>query len=209
MNDSANKAEPIGEETQDKYCSTREAAKMMGVSLRTAQLMVERGLLQAWKTSGGHRRILLDSVRQYLRERERGGNGGRDAQLSILVVEDDDFQRETYQAAMKAWGLPVTVSVAEHGYDALVMIGREPPDILIADLIMPEMDGFEMIRRLRANRNQDTMDIIVVSAMSASDITSRNTLPNDITVLGKPVPFDELRGYVQARLADRRRSPLA
>lgn len=208
MNDTMN-AENIGEDPQDKYCSTREAAKMMGVSLRTAQLMVERGLLQAWKTSGGHRRILQESVRQYLRERERGGAGNRDSALSILVVEDDALQREAYRHIMENWGLPVTINVAEHGYDALVMIGREPPDILIADLIMPEMDGFEMIRRLRANRKLDIMDIIVVSALSAEEIAKRDTLPSDITVLHKPVPFHELRGYVQARLTDRKRTVAA
>ncbi len=200
-----NSTEPQAEEVQDKYCSTRDAAKMMGVSLRTAQLMVERGVLQAWKTSGGHRRILLESVRQYLRDRERGGSGIRESTLSVMVVEDDAILREAYRQVIDRWELPVTVRLAEHGFDALVMIGREMPDILITDLNMPEMDGFEMIRRLRANSDLDAMDIIVVSGLNEAEIAARPALPADVTVLGKPVPFLELRGYVQARLASRRR----
>lgn len=193
------------DKVQDQYCSTRDAAKMMGVSLRTAQLMVERGVLQAWKTAGGHRRIQLESVRQYLRERERGGALPRESVLSILVVEDDAILREAYRKVMAHWELPVSVRLAENGFDALLMIGREMPDILITDLAMPKMDGFEMLRKLRANPDYGIMDIIVVSGLEPAEIAARSGLPADVTVLAKPVPFQELRGYVQARLAARRR----
>ena len=49
--------------------STREAAQLLGISLRTAQLWVESGVLRAWKTAGGHRRILRASVEAVLAER--------------------------------------------------------------------------------------------------------------------------------------------
>lgn len=192
-------------QVQDQYCSTREAAKMMGVSLRTAQLMVERGALQAWKTAGGHRRILLESVRRYLRERERGGAPPRESALSILVVEDDAILREAYRQVMGHWDLPISPRFAENGFDALVMIGQEIPGILITDLDMPKMDGFEMLRKLRANPDLKAMDIIVVSGLEPAEIARRGGLPAALTVLAKPVPFHELRGYTQARLADRRR----
>lgn len=52
-----------------QVCSTREAAEMLGVSLRTIQLWVDSGVLEAWKTAGGHRRVSLDSV-----ERVRNGH---------------------------------------------------------------------------------------------------------------------------------------
>jgi excisionase family DNA binding protein len=50
------------EKVQKTFCTTREAAKLLGVSLRTAQLWSESGLLEAWKTAGGHRRITRDSI---------------------------------------------------------------------------------------------------------------------------------------------------
>ena len=52
-------------------CTTREAAKALGVALRTAQLWAETGRLRAWKTVGGHRRILVSSVHDLLQERGR------------------------------------------------------------------------------------------------------------------------------------------
>jgi excisionase family DNA binding protein len=48
------------------FCTTREAAEMLGVSLRTAQLWSESGLLDAWKTGGGHRRISRQSIERLL-----------------------------------------------------------------------------------------------------------------------------------------------
>lgn len=47
------------------YCTTAEAARSLGVSIRTIQLWVDSGVLTAWKTVGGHRRILLDSVERF------------------------------------------------------------------------------------------------------------------------------------------------
>jgi excisionase family DNA binding protein len=61
-------------ETGEDVCSTREAADRLGVSLRTVQLWSEAGLLRAWKTPGGHRRILTDSIDE--RGARPAGNSG-------------------------------------------------------------------------------------------------------------------------------------
>ena len=57
--------------TPEVYFSTREAAERLNVSLRTVQLWVEAGLLRAWKTEGGHRRILRSSLDELLAKRAR------------------------------------------------------------------------------------------------------------------------------------------
>ena len=51
------------------FCTTREAATLLGVSVGTVQLWVESGLLQAWKTNGGHRRVLRDSIDRLLHQK--------------------------------------------------------------------------------------------------------------------------------------------
>ena len=87
----------------------------------------------------------------------------------------------------------------------MVEIGREPPDLLIVDLRIPGIDGFEMIRRLRENPLCADVAIVVVSALTAKEIAAAGGLPPDVTVYRKPIPFQELRGYVQALIALRRR----
>lgn len=186
-----------------EFISTAQAAKQLGLSLGAVQQMVESGTLAGWKTAGGHRRIRQDSVDALLaRARGPGAtprkSGGR---LRVLVVEDDPLLQGIYRQNFTNWGLPMDVNYMEHGLDALVEVGREPPDLLIADLRIPGIDGFEMIRRLRDNPLSSDVAIVVVSALSPKDIEAEGGLPEDVTVYRKPIPFHELRGYIQALIA--------
>jgi excisionase family DNA binding protein len=195
------------ERIQKTFCTTREAADMLGVSLRTAQLWVESGLLQAWKTSGGHRRISRDSIECLLakprEEREapleaampaaRLDTEAAAAPFSVLVVEDEAALRRIYEITLARWPMRPQVLTACDGYEALVRIGDVKPDLLITDLRMPGMDGFRMLKALRDMPELDGMAIVVVSGLAPDEILSHGGLPADIAVLPKPIPFDQLR----------------
>jgi excisionase family DNA binding protein len=188
-------------ESNDPYCSTSQAAKMLGVSLGTVQNMVEEGALDAWKTSGGHRRIKRESVQALIAKR-----GSAQALpvmseigLSVLIAEDDVFLQKLYRKTMEGWGLPLTIEIVGNGFDALMVAGQRVPDVLIVDLIMPGMDGFELVRALHGNPALSATDIIVVSSMSRDEIAQRGTLPADVPIYGKPIPFHELHGFFRAK----------
>lgn len=191
----------------DRYLTTRQVASRLGISLGTVQQMVESGALEAWKTAGGHRRILASSVEAYVARTHpatRADNAERP--LDILIAEDDPLQRKLYETTLGTWQLPLRIRLVDNGFDGLIEVGRSVPDILIADLVMPAMDGFEMVRRLRERPELAPMDILVVSALSAEEIAAAGGLPSAVTVYRKPVPFHELKGYTQARLSTRRRN---
>ena len=189
-----------------EYLSTRQAAIRLGVSLGTVQNMVESGALEAWKTAGGHRRIPVASVETLLARRRSLTPSAQEygSQIDILVAEDDLTLQMLYQMTVDSWNLPVKLRIVANGFDGLLQVGQRVPDILIADLMMPGMDGFEMIRRLRANTDLARMDIIVVSAIDRDEILARG-LPSDITIFGKPIPFHEIKGFILGRLASRQR----
>ena len=181
---------------------------MLGLSLGTVQQMVESGALAAWKTAGGHRRVSVASVGDQLRRRSGVPSAPRvqSATLSVLIAEDDDILQQLYRATMANWNLPIALQIVGNGFEGLVQIGQQPPDLLILDLMMPGLDGFEMIRTLRANPALSDMDIVVVSGMSADQVDERGGLPADITLYGKPIPFAQLHGYLHAKLAQRQRA---
>lgn len=189
------------------YCTTRDAAEMLGVSLRTVQLWAESGLLDAWKTEGGHRRINQASVHRLLAEKEaldaKHVATTRADRLKVLVVEDDSVLLRLYKTVIAGWGLPLDVITAGNGIDGLMLIGREAPDLMITDLAMPGMDGFQLIRSLAASYFREGMEIVVVSGLEAVDIAARGGLPADIRLFPKPVPFVELRGVAAGLLARR------
>jgi excisionase family DNA binding protein len=189
------------------YCSTKEAAAVLGVSHRTVQLWVENGTLQAWRTAGGHRRITLESVNRLVDGR-RAAIGGGAAQTStpaasaapgkprVLVVDDDPLMLRLYELEMAGWGLDMDLIKAHNGFEALIRIGERRPDLLVSDLNMPGMDGFRMIRTLREDSGTMGMNVIVVSGLDRATIKAMG-LPSDIPVFPKPVPFNELRTAVQ------------
>lgn len=131
-------------------------------------------------------------------------NGGN--KLRVVVVEDDSLLQTIYRETLSSWPMEIELCVFDHGLDALVEVGREPPDLLIADLRMPGLDGFEMIRRLRENPVASRVAIVVVSALTSAEISAEGGLPEDVTAYRKPVPFHELHGYMQALIAQRKRS---
>ncbi len=192
-----------------EFISTAQAARQLGLSLGAVQQMVESGTLAGWKTAGGHRRIRQDSVDALLARSQQSGaahprNSGN--KLRVVVVEDDSLLQAVYRETLSSWPMEIELCVLAHGLDALVEVGREPPDLLIADLRMPGLDGFEMIRRLRDNPVASGVAIVVVSALTSEEISAEGGLPEDVTVYRKPVPFHELHGYMQALIAQRKRA---
>jgi len=186
-----------------EFCSTKDAARLLGVSHRTVQLWVENGALQAWKTAGGHRRITLASVNRLVDARRHATAAPAPAPSGpskILLVDDDRTMLRLYELEIAGWGLPVTVIKAHDGFEALLRIGEQRPDILVSDLSMPGMDGFRMIRTLRADPACAEMAIIVVSGLDRPTIESMG-LPREIPVFPKPVPFTQLRAAVERALA--------
>jgi len=185
------------------YCSTKEAAATLGVSHRTVQLWVENGTLQAWRTAGGHRRITVESVNRLVDGR-RIAIGAPPAPAGatapgkprVLVVDDDPLMLRLYELEMAGWGMDFEVVKANNGFEALIRIGEQRPDLLVSDLNMPGMDGFRMIRTLREDSGTAGMNMIVVSGLDRATIKAMG-LPTDIPVFPKPVPFDELRGAVE------------
>jgi excisionase family DNA binding protein len=193
------------ERVQKIFCTTREASEILGVSLRTAQLWVESGLLEAWKTSGGHRRISRDSVERLLfnpalRSGARAAatndpapaTGESPTPLSILVVEDSAALRRLYELTMARWPLPVRVVTASDGHEALIRLGLHRPDLLIADLNMPKLDGFHMLEAIRATPELNDMAIVAVTGLEPREVLERGGVPEGVRVLPKPVPFAEL-----------------
>jgi len=186
------------------FYTTREAAELLGVSLRTVQLWVEDGVLKAWKTAGGHRRLSRDSVENILGQQQGALNNEiLDKETKILVIEDDLDLLELYKLRIQLWDLPVKVLTAASGYEGLIKIGENQPDIVILDLILPNMDGFQLIETLMNTGNFKDMKIIVISALTDVEIEEKGGLHKSITLLHKPISFEKLHKLVLGTLSNK------
>ncbi len=90
--------------------------------------------------------------------------GARKEAIKILVAEDSPTQAEHLRFILEKGG--IKVSVASNGREALALFRRSKPDIVVADVVMPEIDGYELCRRIRKELNCVEMPIILVTALS-------------------------------------------
>ncbi len=178
-----------------EYYTTIETAKLLGVSVRTVQLWVENGSLEAWKTAGGHRRIVAKSVHDYLASQHQI-ESAPSKRKRVLVVEDNPTVAKFYQAAIDSWRQPIDVVIKQDGFEGLLDIGQTPPDLLISDIYMPGMDGLQMIRSLYKSQQLSSEKIIVISGLSNEAISERGGIPTDVAFFRKPVNVEQLKGVI-------------
>lgn len=204
------------------YMTTREAAESLGVSLRTAQQWVERGLLDAWKTEGGHRRITVESVTRLKESRPSGGGSSAapmlapdlppaqraavpklTERLKVLVIEDDKILMRLYKLVLSRFPLPIDLVTAPNAIEGLLLLGRESPDLLITDVVMPGLDGYTMVKILCQSPFREGLEIVIVTGTPLAKEFQLPNLPHDIRILPKPVPFPEIQRICESILAQR------
>jgi len=114
----------------------------------------------------------------------------------IMLVDDDDAIRDMVGTALRYAGFDITVAV--DGRDAMGKLAQSPPDLLVLDVLMPGIDGFEVCRRLRAQR-EDTPIIFMTARASSRDVLEGFARGGD-DYITKPFVIDELVARIRAVL---------
>ncbi len=107
---------------------------------------------------------------------------------SILVVDDDESMRKLLQLHLSAAGYEV--HVAEDAIVAGYLVLRSPPDLIICDVNMPHMDGFEFIAALKADKTLPGIPVIFLTSMEEGD--DRGKSLGVVGYITKPVRADRL-----------------
>ncbi|HSD84046.1 MAG TPA: response regulator [Anaerolineae bacterium] len=111
----------------------------------------------------------------------------------ILVVEDDNSLSVLLRLIMKVQQEDWDVSSAATGVEALSQVERFHPDLILLDIMMPEMDGLEVARRLHADERYKDQKIVILSALSDADTQRRAKEAGVLEYWTKPISPDELR----------------
>lgn len=196
---------PTPKEPYDGYCGTSYAAKMLGISVGTVQGLVEKNELKAWKTHGGHRRISLQSVQDYQRRHNlvpaslvHGAS-----RLRVLVVEDEAVIRVMLQNQFDQWALPLDVVMYASAMEALVDLPGLHPQVLLTDLRMPGVDGFQLLKTLKDHALFNSLAVVVMTGLSDEEIQQHGGLPEGVQVIRKPLDVEWLKGFFDALISVR------
>ncbi len=184
------------------YYTTYQVAKFLGVSLPTVVNWVNSGLLRAHRTPGGHRRIAHPDVVAFARENQYPLHDIATAlpqRRKVLVVDDEPDFAQLVKEYLKIKG-DLDVEIAESGFQAGLTVARFRPDLILLDLMMPDMDGFEVHRMLRDDPETRHVPVIACTAYRdpAVDVRLRQQ-PFD-GFIEKPLELEALLHLVRGHL---------
>jgi len=157
--------DPAGD---DPFVTTREAAELLGVSLKTAQVWFEQGGIPSWKTPGGHRRARRSAV-MAMRKRDAKRSDPRLHQAILVHRASDVMQARVEQLRLSPF--PVHLCTGDL-LDLLIQVGTVAPEVLIIDLNDVDWQKFEMLRRITSSSRLSHVKVIALSALSERDLRS-------------------------------------
>jgi excisionase family DNA binding protein len=170
-----------------------QAAKYLGVAQSTIRKWSDQGLLPAFYTPGGHRRFRRRDLDSFLARSGRGGQPGP----RVLIVDDDPGLRRYVRVSLENEGYAVReAGSAEEGLAALE---EEPPDLILLDVMMPKVDGWEMLRLVQERHGVGTIPVIMFSGRvdeGAAEAASRGAQ----AFVGKPFDAEQLIESTKALL---------
>ena len=183
-----------------KIFSTFEVAKMLELSPGTVANWVDAGRLKAFNTLGGHRRIKVEDLEVFLAENkipapkelaERAA-----APRKVLIVEDDEkflkLMEKFFRTFRKKW----EVFAAADGFQAGSLVGSEKPDVVILDIMLPDINGFKVCEIIKAS-NRKTL-VIAVTGYDSEDIRTKILAAGADAYYVKPFRFQDLVDRIES-----------
>lgn len=188
--------------SEQELLTTSEVARYCRVTPDGVVKWIRSEKLRAFATPGGHYRIAKDDFRAFL---ERFGmpidqDFFAAERPRILVVDDEPVIVEIISRCLQDDREGYVIETAVDGYDAGFKLGSFRPDLVILDLMMPGMDGFELCRRIRANPNTVHTRVVAITGFPGHKAVDRIKQTGADLCLVKPLQMERLRNEVAALL---------
>ena len=174
---------------ESEWLTLGQAAAYLGVAQSTVRKWSDGGRVPAFYTPGGHRRFRRLDLDSFLAG-SRGGSSAPGTQPLVLIVDDDPRLREFVRVNLELEGYVVReAGDAAAGLDALE---QERPDLILIDVMMPEVDGFEMLRRMHESHGLNSVPVVMFSGKVDDDTAARASEEGVQAFIGKPFDPQQL-----------------
>ncbi len=117
---------------------------------------------------------------------------------TILIVDDHEDNVEVLKARLESWGY--RTAIAMDGEAALMQAAKVRPDLLLLDVMMPQIDGYEVARRLKADADLKYIPIIMQTALDSTEDKVEGLESGADDYIAKPIDFAELKARVRSML---------
>lgn len=177
---------------QRMYLTPNQVAEMLMVSPITVRQWSQKGDLESLQTPGGHRRYLYSQVEKFARERNIAIQTAADKKVKILIVDDDEQLVQFLVEILVSRYDGIEIETATDGFEAGFKVKSFHPSIVLLDLMMPGIDGFDVCEKLKSDPHTKSVRIIVVSGYLSDENIAKARSAGAESCLPKPIVPEKL-----------------
>ncbi len=187
--------------------SSRQVGKLVGADPSSVNRWIDSGKLNAYRTPGGHRRVLYDDLVAFL---EQCGMPLPDELMpekrAVLLVDDDTSSLRSLRRGLLRADKSLEVETCSSGIEALIKLGAQKPDVVVIDTGMPGVDGVEVCKRIKSNTDTRNTMIIAISGKVTTASEKKILGAGADALLAKPLKPAILLDAIRSGVDDRRRA---
>ena len=178
--------ETMAESQRSEVLTTHAVARLCGVSRPTVIRWIQDGLLDAYKTPGGHRRVRRGALLEFCREHGVPLVSSDSSPRPVLVVDDEPSVRGAMVKLVQRLAPDTPVLAAEDAFQAGQLFNEHAPALVFLDLRLPGMDGFRFLEHIRSSPGGGDTQVVAMSGMGARDLHLRTERAGFAGLLRKP-----------------------
>jgi excisionase family DNA binding protein len=172
--------------------TTGEAAKVCKVSQQTIIRCFDNGQLKGFRVPGSRfRRIPREALYKFMKDNGIPTDALESGKRKVLLVDDEVELVQLIHQELEADGR-FEVKIAQNGFDAGMMVKEYRPDLIVLDVMLPDINGKEVCHRVRADSSLEDVRIICISGMIEEDKVQELKLAGADDFLPKPFEIDQL-----------------
>jgi len=177
---------------QKSYLTPIDVAEMLMVSPTTIRQWSSEGKIESSVTLGGHRRYKRSDIECFAREKGLTLQLPDDQTMRILIIDDDEDVLKYLTKVFSRIDTPVITMVANSGFEAGCLVQTFQPHVVLLDLYMPGMDGFEVCKTIKQNPASKATRVVAMTGFYDDENVSRILAAVAETCLSKPFKTETL-----------------
>jgi excisionase family DNA binding protein len=189
---------------KERFLTTGDIADYCEVTSAAVLKWIDSGKLPVFTTPGGHYRVLRTDFRHFLVRHgmfvEEGFFGKGQARKRILIVDDEPAVVSFIEGALRLEG-EYELSTAYDGFEAGHQLAIFEPDLIVLDIMLPGMDGFEICRRVKADPKTSHVKVLAVTGFATEENIQKILHLGADDYLAKPLKLEDLKRKVQELLS--------
>jgi len=184
------------------FYSAYQISRFLRASVNEANLLLDKGVIRSAANAKGIRRVSAEELIEYLEARSMSVPPDLASRKKprFTIVDDNEEQLKLYTQIMGKYYPSAGIEIVESGDKAAEAVEKYLPDIVLLDVNLPGIDGYEVCDRIRSSSSAGETVIIIVTGIMVREIKNSALLRGANEIIFKPIDYDELKHKIDRHL---------